>query len=75
MAEYLNGRIQSAPEQKPGREPDMSAAAADAMKAVLNELGGLGGVKAGGAAAQHGQSARLEAARKLLANFDAVLKD
>ena len=35
---YLNGRLQGAPEEKQGRKPDMSAAAAAAMRAVLNQL-------------------------------------
>ena len=38
-ARYLCGRIQSTPEQKPGRAPDMSPAAAAAMKVVLMEVG------------------------------------
>ena len=37
-AEYLDTRIQDKPEQKPGRKPDMSTAAAQAFKAVLQEL-------------------------------------
>lgn len=39
MAAYLTGRIQSTPEHKPGREPDMSAAAGMAIRAVLAEVG------------------------------------
>lgn len=39
---YLHDRIQSSPEQKPGRTPDMSEEAAAAMKAVLAELGAPG---------------------------------
>mmetsp|Transcript_132356 Transcript_132356/g.247419 ORF Transcript_132356/g.247419 Transcript_132356/m.247419 type:complete len:613 (-) Transcript_132356:258-2096(-) len=35
---YLSGRIQSKPEQKPGRKPDMSEAAAAAFLAVLEEV-------------------------------------
>ena len=38
-ARYLNGRIQSTPEQKPGRTPDLKPAAAKAMIEVLNEVG------------------------------------
>jgi len=38
-AKYLDGRIQANPEQKPGRTPDMSPAAAAAMRAVLGEIG------------------------------------
>ena len=37
-ASYLEGRIQDKPEQKPGRQPDMSEAAAAAMMAVMGEL-------------------------------------
>jgi len=37
---YLKARIQSAPQQKPGRAPDMSAEAASAFKAVFGELAG-----------------------------------
>ena len=37
-AEYLDTRIQDRPDQKPGRKPDMSTAAARAFKAVLREL-------------------------------------
>lgn len=36
---YLDGRIQGDPNQKPGREPDMSKMAAAAMRAVLKEVG------------------------------------
>ena len=39
VASYLDGRIQAKPEQKPGRTPDMSPAAAAAMRAVLAEVG------------------------------------
>jgi hypothetical protein len=38
-ATYLIGRIQSTPEQKPGREPDMSFIAGNATLAVLAEVG------------------------------------
>jgi hypothetical protein len=34
-AKYLSGRIQDAPNQMPGREPDMSPAAAAALRAAL----------------------------------------
>ena len=37
--EYLDGRIQSHPDEKPGRTPDFSQAAAAAMKAVMHEVG------------------------------------
>ena len=38
-ADYLTRRLQSTDEEKPGRPPDMSPAAAAAMRAVLTELG------------------------------------
>ena len=38
MAKYLDGRVQGSPEQKPGRTPDMSAAAAAAMITALRSL-------------------------------------
>ena len=38
-AAYLNGRIQGHPEEKPGRQPDLSPPAAAAMRAVLVEVG------------------------------------
>ena len=37
-AQYLDGRIQGRPEQKPGRTPDMGPEAAAAMRAVLADL-------------------------------------
>jgi len=37
-ATYLDGRMQSTAEEKPGRKPDMSYAATSAMRSVLNEL-------------------------------------
>jgi hypothetical protein len=37
-AAYLSGRIQAEPHERPGRQPDMSAQAAAAMRAVLQEL-------------------------------------
>jgi surfactin synthase thioesterase subunit len=37
-AQYLSKRIQSSPEQMPGRKPDMSSGAANAMRAVLEEI-------------------------------------
>jgi len=40
-AVYLDGRIQSTAEEKPGRAPDVSAAAANAMRDVLKEVGGF----------------------------------
>ena len=36
---YLDGRIQSNPDEKPGRTPDMSPLAAAAMRAVMKEVG------------------------------------
>lgn len=38
-ATYLTGRIQSVPDQKPGRNPDMSLAAATAFVQVAQEIG------------------------------------
>jgi len=38
-AQYLNGRTQSTPEQKKGRNPDMSFEAAQAFLSVCNEIG------------------------------------
>jgi len=38
-ARYLHLRIQSKPDQKPGRRPDLSPEGAAAMKAVLSEVG------------------------------------
>ena len=40
-AQYLQGRIQSVPKQKEGRTPDLSESAAEAMLAVLLDIGGL----------------------------------
>ena len=37
-SKYLDGRIQSTPDQKPGRTPDVSVEAAAAMKAVMAEM-------------------------------------
>merc|ERR1712159_231643 len=37
-AEYLTGRIQGDPAEKPGREPDMSVAASAATRAVLEPM-------------------------------------
>ena len=71
MATYLDGRIQGAAEEKPGRTPDMSEAAAAAMRAVLAEVGNTGRSPAG----RHAYAVRFEAARKLIDNFDNVLKD
>ncbi len=72
-ARYLDFRIQGEPSQKPGRTPDMSAAAAAAAKAVLVEVGstaweplqkiyekgdGAAPKAPSGAAALHSQAAR-----------------
>ena len=82
-AKYLEGRLQSTHEQCPGRERDMSPAAADAMIAVMRDATESAsawlslrsliavdsrGVAADGAAAAHPHGARLEAARKLIGN-------
>ena len=40
-ARYLRNRTQATPEERPGRKPDMSAAAAAAFRAVLEEVGGV----------------------------------
>ena len=40
-AQFLQGRIQSVPKQKEGRTPDLSESAAEAMLAVLLDIGGL----------------------------------
>ena len=99
-AVYLNGRIQSGPDEKPGRTPDMGGLAANAMRAVMHEVGHVGvsatireGAAAWGAlhkmahaeapipseadglAAVHSHVARQEAAAKLIANHENVLKD
>ena len=50
-AKYLEGRIQSTAEQKPGRTPDMGPAAAAAMKAVMAELRKAAAPLSAGAAA------------------------
>jgi len=42
VSRYLQDRIQSKPEEKPGRTPDMGEEAAAAMRAVLAELGAPG---------------------------------
>jgi hypothetical protein len=40
MADFVHARLQSSADQHPGRGPDMSAAAAAAMRDVLMEVGG-----------------------------------
>mmetsp|Transcript_50452 Transcript_50452/g.131276 ORF Transcript_50452/g.131276 Transcript_50452/m.131276 type:complete len:103 (+) Transcript_50452:3-311(+) len=42
VSRYLQERIQSTPDEMPGRAPDMSEAAAAAMRSVLAELGAPG---------------------------------
>ena len=91
-ARYLRNRTQATPEERPGRKPDMSAAAAAAFRAVLEEVGGVavsqqweelrrlldgatGPTEADGAAAAHSHAAREEAARKLITNHAAVVRD
>lgn len=84
-ARYLFFRIQSHPNQKPGRSPDMGEEAGEAMRAVLIEVGSLGWMPlqnmksngpqaATGAAARHSRKVREEAAAKILSNhFNVVL--
>eukprot|EP00966_Prymnesium_polylepis_P044855 1038948-Prymnesium_polylepis.1 len=82
-AQYLEGRIHSTPEQKPGRKPDLGPEAAAAMTAVMAEISQVVGTwaslkqaaatkkqpgEAFGSAAEHAWDARLEAARKLIGN-------
>ena len=87
-ARYLHNRIQSMAEEKPGRHPDMSTAASAALRAVLAEVGGIevcprwealrqlmdaSELAAGvGSAYEHGAR---EAARKLITNHAAVVRD
>lgn len=40
MANFMHGRLQTSADQHPGRAPDLSAAAAAAMRDVLMEVGG-----------------------------------
>ena len=40
-ARYLDGRIQTHDDEKPGRTPDLSVEAGKAMRAVLEEVGGV----------------------------------
>ena len=90
-AAYLEGRLQTAAEQMPGRERDMGPAAGDAMVAVMTEIAENAGAwlslrqllgssvcgagEEGGAAAAHSHNAREEAARKLILNHGAVRMD
>jgi len=86
-ARYLDFRIQSKPDQKPGRTPDMSEEAAAALKAVLVEVGfsswepiykmiGMGAsADVSGAAMGHKKAARLEAAQKVVGNHFNLLQD
>jgi len=43
VGKYLSARVQGSAEEKPGREPDMSATAAAAFRAVLLEVGASNG--------------------------------
>jgi len=99
-AQYMISRIQGTEQEKPGRKPDMSNAAAQAARDVFREVGSgqralsmqgsavtswapiqqlmanqAGGEQADGAAAQHAPAAREEAAKRLIANHVAVLRD
>ena len=99
--QFVMVRIQSSPEEKPGRSPDMSPEHAAAMRDVLNEVGNtvvtatlaaatpqwamlhtllessgtFNSTQADGVAAAHEHAAREEAARRLIANHENVLKD
>ena len=86
-ARYLDFRIQSTREQKPSRAPDMSPAAAAAMKAVLIEVGSTPwetlkmvfeskGVAAScvGVANSHSSAARKEIVAKTLHNHFRLLQ-
>ena len=91
-ARYLRQRTQATPEERPGRKPDMSEAAAAAFRAVLEEVGGVptsaqwealrqlldgsaAPTDAYGVASVHPHAAREEAARKLITNHEAVVRD
>lgn len=87
-ARYLYFRIQGVKEQKPGRTPDMSEKAANAMKAVLIECGSSAweplkdalaakgaNANAEGVAGIHSQKARQEAATKILSNHFNLMLD
>lgn len=89
-AEYLKGRIQSQPSQKPGRKPDLSEPASKAMKAVMAEVAGEAAAwddlrllleensrpnPRVGVAAEHEKKARDEVAAKLIYNHTNVLRD
>jgi PAS domain S-box-containing protein len=80
-AEYLEGRIQSTAEQKPGRPRDMSPAAAHAMRTIMPQIvssprawlllrwllaSASRADVADGAAAAHAHAAREAAARKII---------
>ena len=85
-ADYLDGRLQSTPEQKPGRKPDMSEMAAAAMRAAMSDIqrwcklrvilyeSGLG-IDDNPALTKFSPEARLEAAHKIITNHERVLAD
>ena len=83
---YLNGRLQSVPEQKPGRKPDMSPEAAKAMRAVMDDAGRWCKLRVSldetgicsdenPSLASCSRDARYEAAYKLISNHERVLAD
>ena len=89
-AAYLEGRIQSTADQMPGRERDMSPAAAAAMVATMRDVsrgirawlelrkllaGNTHAVATDGVVAAHSYAARHAAARKLIMNHSDVLRD
>jgi len=65
-AAYLHGRIQSSAGECQGREPDMTPAAASAMRAVLRQISSK---------SETIEPANKEAAVKLMGNRDRVVKD
>ena len=89
-AAYLRGRVQSTPQQMPGRRPDLSPSAAAAMVGVMDELAEsaaawqrlqtLLGMPAtaepdGAASAQHLPPACFEGAQRLILNHADVRAD
>jgi hypothetical protein len=65
-ASYLNGRIQSSASQCRGRAPDMTPAAASALRAVLSQIDSKTDAI---------EAAKHQAATKLMCNRDRVVKD